>query len=290
MKKFKFIIIPTVFMLLIAACSKDITLDIPEPEIKIVIEGYIENGKNPYIIVTKNTPYFGTLDSATLVNLLVQDAVVTVSDGNITAPCAFTFDPTIFPYFLYKTNAIVGEVGKTYYLSVTANGKTYTAQTTIPGLNPLDSLWYKSETNLDSLGYIWGHGNDPDTLGNYYRLLAKRIGKDDTYVATFPSSMDDKFINGVSFDFNLSRGAKSNSQALDDNNIEAGFFKRGDTIVVKFCGIDKAHYLFWRTAEEIIYGGSNPFTNPISVKTNISNGGLGIWGGQNAVYDTIYAQ
>ena len=290
MKKFTTILIPLAVLLIIAGCTKDITLEVPQAEPKVVIEGYIENGQNPYIIVTKNTPYFGVLDSATLVNLLVQDAVVTVSDGNITAACPLTFDPNVFPYFIYKTTAIVGEVGKTYYLSVTVNGQTYSAQTTIPALKPLDSIWFQTEVNLDSLGYLWAHGTDPDTLGNYYRILAKREGKDDTYVATFPSSMDDKFINGQSFDFTLSRGAKSNSQAIDDNNIEAGFFKRGDVIIVKFCGIDKDHYNFWRTAEQVIYGGSNPFSSPMNVKSNISNGGLGIWGGQHAVYDTIYTQ
>jgi hypothetical protein len=58
-----------------------------------------------------------------------------------------------------------------------------------------------------------GHGfRDPDTLGNGYRWLAKRINagpdggpKDAGFVAPFFSVFEDRFVNGLTFDFNFAR-------------------------------------------------------------------------------------
>jgi hypothetical protein len=80
-----------------------------------------------------------------------------------------------------------------------------------------------------------------------------------------------------------------NSTAIDDNNVEAGFYKKGDTVIVKFCSVDHATFQFWREAENQLQGSGSPFSVPLNVTSNI-NGGLGLFASYSPVFDTIYAK
>ena len=64
MKKFIFII--SIFFI---SCQEEITLDISSGENKLVVEGAIENGYPPYVILTKNQGYFDPVNSETYTNL-----------------------------------------------------------------------------------------------------------------------------------------------------------------------------------------------------------------------------
>lgn len=274
---------------LLSSCERDITVNLPQAEVEIVVEGYIVSGQKPTVHVTRSAPYFSPIDSASLISYLVRDAIVTVSDGSVTDTLDETFDLSLSNPFVYVARNLVGENGKNYFLTVKADGKTLTAITQIPYAVPLDSVWFKIDGNKDSLGYAWAHLTDPDTLGNGYRWFAKRLGKDDDFIPPNGSVFDDKFINGKSFDFGYNRGEVPNSDAIDDINEESGYFKRGDTIAVKFCTIDRGHFIFWRSVETQASNNGNPFGSPAPIEGNIQ-GGLGIWGGYGVSYDTIYAQ
>ncbi|MBP9881409.1 MAG: DUF4249 family protein, partial [Chitinophagales bacterium] len=68
-------------LLMLSACTTDITLDIPAPEPKIVVEGTIEPGLPPIISLTSTIPFYGEVNFNELDNFYVHDAQVTVSDG-----------------------------------------------------------------------------------------------------------------------------------------------------------------------------------------------------------------
>ena len=271
------------------SCERDITVDLPEAEQKIVVEGYIEQGQKAVVMLTKSASFFAPVDSASLASYLVLDALVTVSDGITTDTLSLTIDTSYYVPILYKSHSLIGQVGKTYSLKIVAEGKTLTAVTTIPQLVPLDSVWFKIQEGRDTLGYAWAHLTDPDTIGNCYRWFAKRLHKDKHFLTPPGSVFEDKFFNGKSFDFAYNRGTEPNSDAEDDNNDERGYFKIGDTIAIKFCSIDRAHFEFWRKTDVQINSNGNPFGSPAPIPTNIT-GGLGIWGGYAASYDTIIAQ
>ena len=59
--------------IILFSCQEEITLDLPKADDKLVIEGSIENGFPPYIIITKNGGYFDPIDSETFDNLFVND-------------------------------------------------------------------------------------------------------------------------------------------------------------------------------------------------------------------------
>jgi hypothetical protein len=274
---------------LVISCEKNITVDLPEAEQKIVVEGYIEPGEKAVVMLTRSASFFAPVDSASLLSYLVLNAFVTVSDGVTTDTLLPALDTNYYVPLLYKSQTLLGQAGKTYTLTVVADGKTVTSVTTIPQPVPLDSVWFKIQEGRDTLGYAWAHLTDPDTIGNCYRWFAKRLHKDKRFLPPPGSVFEDKFINGKSFDFAYNRGTEPNSTAADDTNDERGFFKRGDTIAIKFCAIDRTHFEFWRL--EIIQeqNNGNPFASPAPIPTNI-NGGLGIWGGYSSTYDTIIAQ
>jgi hypothetical protein len=273
--------------LLFFSCEKNITVDLPVPEQKIVVEGYIETGEKATVTLTKTAAFFAPVDSASLLSYLVTNAVVTVSDGTTSEQLMLTIDTSQYIPVFYKSQTLIGQEGKTYTLTIVVDGKTLTAVTTIPHAVALDSVWYKEQEGRDSLGFAWAHLTDPDSLGNCYRWFAKRIGKDKRFLAPIGSVFEDKFINGKSFDFAYNRGSEPNTYDNEDEN-SRGYFSLGDTIAVKFCTIDRAHFNFWRIEEVQVSNNGNPFAAPAPIPTNI-NGGIGIWGGYAATYDTIIA-
>lgn len=279
----------------IISCEKNVTVEIPQVDTKVVVEGYIEEGKQPFVILSHTLPFFGSVNYETVLQSGIKNAIVIVNNG--------TFTDTLKDFLnigVYFSFNMVGEEGKTYSLLVKTDGKDITSTTSIPHSVSLDSTWFKVDGNRDSLGYVWAHFKDPDTLGNYYRWFAKRINrytsgaeegqiKDSVFVTPRGSVLEDKFFNGKSFDFGYNRGSVPNSSKEDDNNDERNFFKRGDTIVVKFCSIDRAHFLFWRTEEMQVGNNGNPFGSPAPITSNIE-GGLGIWGGYAVTLDTVIAR
>ena len=278
------------------SCEKNVTVDIPEAEERIVIEGYIETGTQPFILITRTLPFFGEINVNNLVQNSIQGAIVIIDNGTIID----TLDQ-IPGYGIYTTSQILGETGKTYKLKVIAEGKTLTSETEIPQPIALDSTWWKVDGQKDSLGFLWSHLSDPDTLGNCYRFFARRINrytygdnigdvKDSIFYPPVGGSVfEDRYINGKSFDLSFPRGTYTGSDKEDDDNDERIYFKRGDTIVVKFCAIDRSHFEFWRTEESQISSNGNPFGSPQPVHSNIT-GGLGVWGGYSTTYDTVIAQ
>lgn len=276
-------------VLLLFSCEKNITVDLPVTEQKIVVEGYIETGEKAIVTLTKTSAFFAPVDSASLFSYLIwgSSAIVTVSDGTISEQLSPVIDTNQYIPLVYKSQTLTGQEGKTYTLTVVVDGKTLTAVTTIPHAVALDSVWYKEQEGRDSLGFAWAHLTDPDSLGNCYRWFAKRIGKDKRFLAPIGSVFEDKFINGKSFDFAYNRGSEPNTFDDEDEN-SRGYFSLGDTIAIKFCTIDRTHFDFWRIEEVQVSNNGNPFAAPAPIPTNI-NGGIGIWGGYAATYDTIIA-
>ncbi|MFN0274997.1 MAG: DUF4249 family protein, partial [Chitinophagales bacterium] len=71
----------SLLLFLFPSCEKEITLDIPQPENKLVVEGYIESGLPPFISLTQTVPFYGEINFNELDNYYAHDAEVIVSDG-----------------------------------------------------------------------------------------------------------------------------------------------------------------------------------------------------------------
>lgn len=322
--KFKSIYnIPTISLIAFIAaisflpsCQKEITVDLPEPKQKICVEGKIEPGLPPYVLLTHNMPYFGPADISAIQNMFIHDAVVTVNGVTLTEYCSDNLPPSVdsliailigvdtaslktFNYCLYTYSmpllfdtTMWGKINTTYNLTIDAEGKHLTSSTTILTPIPLDSAWSKYlrvNNEGDSLGFVFAHLTDPPAEGDSYRWLTMRKGKDNSFIPPPGSAFDDKYINGQSFDFAYNRGHLQNSQAEEDNNEEHGYFKIGDTVIVKYCTIDNASFKFFRDMDVVLNSEGNPFASPASVPSNVFPGeeALGVWCGYGVYLDTV---
>ncbi|MBU0486445.1 MAG: DUF4249 domain-containing protein [Bacteroidetes bacterium] len=295
----KNIVAIALLMGILAGCEKDITIDLPESERKTVIEGWIENGDYAMVLITRNSPYFSKIDSAAIIDMILINAKVTLTDGvqtEVLDPPPFPIPNNwdYFPPYVYKGKVIKGEVGKTYTLTVEADDQTYMAVTTIPAPVRFDSLWIeKNPAKGDTLGMLWARFTDGPDLGDYYRIFTKRIGNDRKFLPIMGSVYEDKFFNGKTFDFSMYRGFETltdESQFEGPAAEEIGYFKVGDQIAVKLCAIDRAHFAFWRAAEAEFFTGGNPFATPAKIPTNFTGGALGYFGGYGATIDTLLVE
>lgn len=298
-------------LLLFVSCEKVIDIDPPNGSTGIVIEGSIENGRFPLVIVSRSQLYFTPISSslAALAEVLVDSAEVYIEvDGTeymLDRICLSNLPPELqavaqaelglaqlppgFDICIYASlnEALVGVVGKTYNLRVVVDGNEYTSSTRIPELVDLDSLWFDFDINIasDTFGYIWTRLRDPDTLGNNYRIWTKRLGRDNGFRAV-SSGFDDRFFNGQRFEFLMGRDDRFGDPE-EANGDERGRYRAYDTVVVKTGTMNSDVLRFWNTARAATSAGFNPFASPVTVMSNIRNGGRGVWGGYGVTYDTV---
>lgn len=311
----------------LVACEKDITIDLPQAETKIVVQGSIEPGQPPIVVLTYSSGYFDPADINAIANSYVQDANVKMIHGGDTLVldmyCTASLSPeqlilasqllglppeavlalNLCLYTSLNPNAF-GVAGETYQLLVDKDEHHLHAVTKVNVPIAIDSLWFAppSGNPLDTLGFIYGNMTDPDSSGNAYRWSTKRIShypqwitkdiylrgqqKDMVFTNPLPSVYDDEFFNGLTFEFAYYRGRIPFSDKFDDRGDERGFYKRGDTVVVKGCSIDLNVYKFFKSYEDQLANQGSPFALPSNVKSNVT-GGLGVWAGYGAIYDTL---
>lgn len=303
--------------LFLVSCEKEIDVDLPRPEEKLVVEGVIETGAFPYVILSKSTPYFDPTDISSVANSYVSDATITISDGTITNHmtklCSSSLNSaqqrqlselvgipmnllSTYDICGYVDLSMLGEVGKTYEIKISWNNEEYVGSTQLVNPVSLDSAWFEVFGDRDSLGFLYAEMTDPVSKNNYYRWFAQRINsytygsligqqKDNNFLTPSSSVFDDEFVNGTNFEFGYGRPVASDK--FDDQAPERGFYKVGDTVVVKFCSIDQGVFSFISVAEEQILSTGSPFATPVNVPSNISNGALGLWAGYSPHFDTI---
>lgn len=278
----------------LTACEKDITVNIPQADKKPVIEGNIFQGEYATVGITWSFPYFKPLnnidpnDPASLSKFLVLDADITLSDGFSSEKLTLTIDPAVFPPLVYKGDSLLGTPGRTYTLSIKFPGYDLSAVTTIPYPVPLDSIGFKLEAGKDSSGFAYMYFQEPSTVGNIYRLFSKRPSYNGykPTAAIGNSVLDDQAYNGQYIEFLFGRpDPQSNifynpDDTTSTDNKHSGHWRLGDTIMVRFCTIDRPSYDFIKTLEASAGTSGNPFSNPTTVKSNIQGGAaLGGWVG-----------
>lgn len=295
-----------IFLIGLSGCTKSIVFELPEVEQTIVVEATVESGLPPRVILTNSQGYFEAIDSTILSDIFIHDADVVLSDGVESFPLQEINFNGVYVYTSLDFDAI-GQFGKTYSLSVQVNDKNVYSTTTIPQPLFIDSLWFDKYVAYDSLGLIGARFSDPDTLGNCYRWFAQRINsytynypspfdnvkgtiKDSRPLPPIGSSTDDKLFNGLSFDFIFPRGEDGLLEGPDDKDIEAGFYKIGDTILVKSTTTTYPIYLYVRAMENAAVSNGSIFSSPGNLPYNVQGDGIGIFYGYGVSYDTLICE
>jgi hypothetical protein len=286
------LLITSLFLLvLLAGCEKNIDFKLNEEPAKLVVEATIENGQPPVVFLSSSLNYFSRINAAILANSFVHGAEVYVSDGRLTQKLkeySIPVDTTyrIYYYSIDSSNlstAFLGQLNRSYTLKINTGGQEYTSATTIPNITKkIDSLWSIPATGKDTGKVIvMVRATDPPGFGDYVRYWTKR--NREPFLPGRNSVFDDFFIDGTTYQLQIDPGFDRNNPVSDDKRL----FNKGDTVVFKLSNIDRTTYDFWRTMEYSYESVGNPFSTPVKVLGNISNGALGYFGGYASQYRTI---
>jgi hypothetical protein len=271
------------------ACEKDIELKLDPSENRLVVDASIENDRPPIVFLSKSIDYFSKIKPDILSASFVTNASVTISDGKqevklVEETITDTSGNRIIYYTTPRGSLFVGKLKTTYNLKIQVASNVYTANTTIPEITRrLDSMWWEKLPFSEDpkASRVMLTATDKSGLGDYIRYFTKvNAGP---FLPGFTSVFDDDIIDGKTYTIPLDKGFDKNAQFVDS----LAYYKRGDTVTLKLCQIDKNTYDFWRTYEFSFQSVGNPFSSPIVIKSNISNNGLGYFGGYAAQYRTL---
>lgn len=242
---------------------------------EIVVEGWIESGGFPIVILSK-TLTVTTQDEVTDDEPFVLPwAKVTVSDGTQSVILTGDYDERYFPPYIYSTSRIKGVPGRTYSLTVEYSDRVLTAQTTIPMPDSLEALTVTPCVEPDSMYQITAYyDDDPDTK-DYYMFLTRVFNRETRY---YPSSLglaDDERLTR----HNLQVVQPGNHSLTNDGKKYRPYYHRDDSVQIKFTKIDATTYTLHKAYSDMdILNVNALFSSNVSMPTNIQ-GGLGFWCG-----------
>lgn len=274
------------------SCERNIDISAGKAETLVVIEGVIEEGEYPVISVTNSLGLFASISPELLSEIFIHDAEVVISNGNSSMQLKEYSIPTgpgyTFSFYsadtLAASDLFKGEVNTTYHLSVKANGKEYTAQTTIPesGITIKDAFAESANLEDEQKMRLMVTLADKPGYGNYHRYFTKT--NNEPFYPGLYSAGNDQIIDGVTVTIQLDKGVDKNGEIDFDTY---PYFDKGDSVIIKISEIDLDTYNFWRTLEFSYASTGNPFSSPVKIIGNIQGGALGYFGGYNPQFYSI---
>jgi Domain of unknown function (DUF4249) len=114
MKRLNFILL---ILLTTGACIDPFIINLPETQESLVVDGLITDAEGPYTVkLSRSLPVNKQLEQV----VMVSNALVVIHDDAGTEETLKQINPGI-----YETTNIQGVIGRTYFISISINGKTY---------------------------------------------------------------------------------------------------------------------------------------------------------------------
>jgi hypothetical protein len=256
--KANYLLLSLFSLFLFSSCEKVIELDLQNTKPIIVIEGSVSNRfENQFVRISKTIDFTKTNTFGGL-----KGAKVSLSSSSGLKVDFFEVEDG-----LYKSPEFKGIPGNTYKLEVLAEGKVYSANSTMPLVVTPDSLRFKKlsffgSTNIFPAVYY----KDPQGIQNQYRYLLKINSKE---LQDFVS--EDRFNDG--------------NEVSDLIFNEGEDIKSGDTIHVEMQSIDRNVFKYYFALKQI-KGEGGPPVAPANPNSNFNNGALGIFSAHTKAYIT----
>ena len=231
------------------SCEKVVDIDLNASSPRIVIEGSISNQSGPYFITLSQTVNF----DETNVFPPITDANVVMSDNVGNSESMIETLPGT-----YKTLSMQGIPGRTYTLTVTADGKKYVAASTMPSPVNIDYLTVQNQYfGRNQMKVINVQFQDPPDIKNYYRFVEVRNGIEQKFIFLY----DDRVRDGSTI---------TSSLFADEDTLRVG-----DNVLVLLQCIDKGVFDYFRTMRQASGGGGPQAASPANPLSNFSNDALG---------------
>ena len=240
---------------LFASCKKEFDLDLnAQNKNLLVVEGLITDQNEPQIIKLSRTVSYLKQEKPQA----VENATVMVNVDNQAVP--FTQKE---PGSYYAPDGFIGQVGKTYNLTITVDGQVYKASSKMNPAQVMDAASTKThEFNPDYFEIRLSFTDNPDK-GDYILFKYARNGQ---MIDTLDkwTTYNDRLTNGKSFEDILTFG-----------DVEGSV---GDDITVYSYSISKEYSDFIGAAEMATMEPMPFFPPPgAAITGNISNGAVGFF-------------
>jgi len=245
------------------SCQKVVNLKLNTSSSQIVIVGKISDQIGvDTVTITKSVNFS---DPNVFPQVSGANVYITDNDGN-----KDTLQELVAGKYITKPS-FKGVDGRTYTLTVISEGQTYVAQSTIPKVVDIDSVYLGSNMN-GGFGGGSGRGGseksvnvvfkDQPELLNYYNLV--------------------EYVNNVEQSINTISDHLLDGQSIT-RSMRAKNLKKGDSITILLEGIDSAVYEYFRTSGRSNTESAMP-SNPVS---NFSNKALGYFNAYSVSKKTI---
>lgn len=241
-------------LLMLCSCTEKIDVDLFESPVKLVVEGYVTNELRQHtVVLSRSSPYYSYTPPE-----MVSGATVTIED---TSALYSLYEVT--PGFYVTNEAFAGSPGNLYTLTIQVDGEIYSATSSMPSVQPIDSIsFYKSETQewVYEIG-LWTQ--EPPEPGHHYFW---KVYKDFVLMSKNITQLEfasDDLING-----NYLSGLKVQTVKARAEN----------RITLEMASITEEYYEYCLAIiKETLYS-DGPFESaPASITGNISNGALGFF-------------
>ncbi len=261
--------------LVAVSCDGDIFCS-SEP--MLVIDGYIEDGGFPVVIVTTTLPVSDrTIGEEELRDCVARWAKVTVSDGEKEVILTGMVNRKYFPSYIYTTGDMRGHVGKTYRLEVEYHGMKATAVTTIPESGSIQNIEIQKSRDSDSRYFLEASFHRSSDPGSHYGFFVRQESDGVQYKPSFLGLVDDF----------ADRWTVYPPQPEKWSNLKP-YFVSGSVVDVKLCSMDEECFRYWESFTALSSMSGNvlvPFDD--NLVSNI-RGGEGIWAGYGSdVYRVV---
>jgi len=201
---------------LLSSCSEEvITIDLKDAEPKIVIEGILTDQGEPCTVKISNSGDFYQPSEFPS----VSGAAVTLLDSEGNQETLAENEAG-----LYIGNSLTGVEGRTYTLTVEAEGKIYDAVSTLMKAVEIDSLTYYFE-------------DDPEIYNEDYEDMEEGYVFSCNFTDPEFVVQDRYYGNGESIDYDFSNWY---------------LFEKNDTMKVELLSIDKAAYDYFSTLNGVL--------------------------------------
>lgn len=262
------LILASIFSVILLWNCDDTAPDTPAGPMPLVIEGWIEEGMPPIVMVTRAVDL--TSDNASFDGCVERWARVSIWDGDRQYMLTGRINRDYMPPFVYTTSRLHGQVGHTYRLVVETETDTAEAFATMlpsPDITSLEPL-----AATDSLYSIRACVDGIETDG-YYKFFSRTPATERRSYGTFLGTFAGTAYRPAD-GWSITRGIHT---AYDDSIPFSHYYAAGSTVRVSIAAIDSTLYSFWAAYDANISLSQNLlFTFAANLPGNI-RGALGYW-------------
>ncbi|MBS2098032.1 DUF4249 domain-containing protein [Carboxylicivirga linearis] len=266
-------------LLLLNACTEDITLKLNNTEPRLVVDGSVSTDTMVHFVrLTVSADYYSNKEPQAISN-----ALVTIEDDVQKIELS---ESDRYPGYYLTPNDYYGRVGKSYHLTIENvdidnDGvfEIYEAESVLNSVAPIDSVRLEYEDTWD-LWKVLLYAQDPVETDDFYSFS---IALNDSSLTNRYSELG--FVDDRFFDGNYAAGVWV--QTIDEEDMELEL-KEGDWVKLNMNGITEEFYDYLVAVDEEVSFKAPLFSGPPSnVKGNVSNGALGFFQAYSYTTDSV---